>query len=188
MSPIHPLAAAHALARLTRHDAHRFLRPDWRRYVQPGSELAKLSEQIERKYRPDQPRVPAGVREGGQWTFNLSAQRARGHHYVPRTVFRKHPLQPETAKVFEDATTGQLHDPRTNRNTKEHMAYNDAVGRDLTRYMEETGITPEQMTPDQAREFVDRIKNSSDPIISGFNKKIIMRELRFLIRRGRGSE
>jgi hypothetical protein len=68
MSPIHPLAAAHALSRWTRHDAHRFLRPDWRRYVQPGSELAKLSEQIERKYRPDQPRVPAGVQEGGQWT------------------------------------------------------------------------------------------------------------------------
>ena len=36
--------------------------------MQPGSELAKLSEEIERKYRPDQPRMPAGVREGGQWT------------------------------------------------------------------------------------------------------------------------
>jgi hypothetical protein len=79
MPPIHPLAAAHALARWQRHDAHRFLRPDWQRYVQPGSELAKLSEQIERKYRPDQPRVPAGVREGGQWTDDSGTNGGSSH-------------------------------------------------------------------------------------------------------------
>lgn len=50
-----------------RPDAHRFLRPDWRRYVQPGSELARQYAELEAKYRPDQPRVPAGRREGGQW-------------------------------------------------------------------------------------------------------------------------
>ena len=56
------------LKRWMRSDAHRFIRPDWRRYVVPGSELAALYERYERKYRPDQPRVPAGVPEGGQWT------------------------------------------------------------------------------------------------------------------------
>jgi len=76
MSPIHPLAAAHALARWTRHDAHRFLRPDWRRHVQKGSDLEALYEQIERKYRPDQPRVPAGVREGGRWMADGSGSGA----------------------------------------------------------------------------------------------------------------
>jgi len=68
MSPFHPLVAAHERARWMRPDAHRFLRPDWRRYVQPGSELQALYDEIERKYRPDQPRVPAGVSEGGRWT------------------------------------------------------------------------------------------------------------------------
>ena len=36
--------------------------------MQRGSELEKLYEEIERKYRSDQARVPAGSREGGQWT------------------------------------------------------------------------------------------------------------------------
>ena len=36
---------------------HRWLRHDWRRYVQRGSKLEKLYEEIERKYRPDQARV-----------------------------------------------------------------------------------------------------------------------------------
>lgn len=46
----------------------RWLRHDWRRYVQRGSELEKFYEEIERKYRPDQARVPAGNPDGGQWT------------------------------------------------------------------------------------------------------------------------
>jgi len=46
----------------------RFMRPDWRRYVVPGSDLARYYESIERKYSEDQPRVPAGSPEGGQWT------------------------------------------------------------------------------------------------------------------------
>ncbi len=33
-----------------------------------GSELAAYYESIERKYRPDQARVPAGGPGGGQWT------------------------------------------------------------------------------------------------------------------------
>ena len=68
MPRIAPAAIAHERKRWLRHDAHRFLRHDWRRYVNPGSELWVLYESIERKYSPDQPRVPAGVREGGQWT------------------------------------------------------------------------------------------------------------------------
>lgn len=64
MSPIHPAYLEHERKRFTRLDAHRFLRPDWRRFVVPGSELAAYYESIEQKYRPDQARVPAG----GQWT------------------------------------------------------------------------------------------------------------------------
>jgi hypothetical protein len=49
----------------------RFLRPDWRRFWKPGHEndpLYKLYESAERKFDPEQPRVPRGQSEGGQWT------------------------------------------------------------------------------------------------------------------------
>jgi hypothetical protein len=49
----------------------RWMRPDWRSYWKPGHEndpLYRLYEDVERKYSPDQPRVPAGSSEGGQWT------------------------------------------------------------------------------------------------------------------------
>ena len=48
-----------------------WMRPDWRRYWKPGHEndpLYRLYESAERKYSPDQLRVPAGSQEGGQWT------------------------------------------------------------------------------------------------------------------------
>jgi len=82
--------------------------------VHPGSELAKLSEQIERKYSADQPRVPVGVREGGRWTAgdgpranwknpgevqDLSASSKKGgHHFVPKAVYEKMNLPEETKK------------------------------------------------------------------------------------------
>jgi hypothetical protein len=61
-------AVEHERKRWLRADAHRFVRPDWRRFIKPGSELATFYDSVERKYRPDQPRVPAGVPEGGQWS------------------------------------------------------------------------------------------------------------------------
>jgi hypothetical protein len=53
------------------HQARRWLRPDWRRFFRPGAEgdpLHQYYERIERKYDPNQPRVPAGQSEGGWWT------------------------------------------------------------------------------------------------------------------------
>lgn len=58
----------HQLKRWMRPDADRFIRPDWRRYVRPGFEDDHPFALYERKYSQDQPRVPAGSREGGQWT------------------------------------------------------------------------------------------------------------------------
>jgi hypothetical protein len=55
-----------------RSDAARFVRPDASRWLQPNRRLwqARLSEprHWETKYSPDQPRVPAGDPDGGQWT------------------------------------------------------------------------------------------------------------------------
>jgi hypothetical protein len=54
--------------RWMRPNAHLFIRPDWRRYVRPGFEHDFAFELYERKFSPDQPRVPAGSSDGGQWT------------------------------------------------------------------------------------------------------------------------
>jgi hypothetical protein len=57
-------------------EARRWLRPDWRRFFRPASQndpLYQYYERIERKYDPAQPRVPAGVAEGGQWTSGSGA-------------------------------------------------------------------------------------------------------------------
>lgn len=55
------------IKRWGRPDAHLFVRPDWRRFVKPESDAAKVFEFYEQKYRPDQARAPAGNRDGGQW-------------------------------------------------------------------------------------------------------------------------
>lgn len=55
------------LERWTRPNAHLFVRPDWRR-VAPRAADDHPFALYENKYRPDQPRVPAGNPDGGQWT------------------------------------------------------------------------------------------------------------------------
>jgi hypothetical protein len=112
MTIIDPAYLEHERKRFMHHDAHRFIRADWRRFVTPGSELAAYYASIERKYRPDQARVPAGSREGGQWTdeggggtrgrddtggprgretieISAASRKARGHHYVPQSLYEK---------------------------------------------------------------------------------------------------
>lgn len=68
MSPINAAYLAHQLKRWMRPDAHHFVRPDWRKFVRPRFEDGHPFALYENKYRPDQARVPAGSREGGQWT------------------------------------------------------------------------------------------------------------------------
>jgi len=68
MPIIHAHALEHELTRWTRPDAHRFTKADWRRFTKPGSELEAFYDRFELKYRSDQPRVPAGNPDGGQWT------------------------------------------------------------------------------------------------------------------------
>lgn len=58
----------HQQARWLRPDAHRWLRPDAARFVAPGSTVSDAFPALSRKYNPDQPRVPAGNPDGGQWT------------------------------------------------------------------------------------------------------------------------
>jgi hypothetical protein len=46
----------------------RWVRADAARYLKPGLDAADAFPGIEHKYNPDQPRVPAGSSDGGQWT------------------------------------------------------------------------------------------------------------------------
>jgi hypothetical protein len=59
----------------------RSLRPDWRRFWKPGHEndpLYKLYESAERKFDANQPRVPKGEPEGGQWTSDGGSDQTTG--------------------------------------------------------------------------------------------------------------
>ena len=149
-------------------------------------------------FRRDQPRWPKGSGDdSGRWSGGVgteepstgpAAPRVRGHHLVPGEIYRSEPLQPETRKVFEEETLGPLR-AQTHNNGDGHSEYNRAVREAFDRFKAEDGIArSEDMTPAQARKFVDEVRGSIDPRIRQFNMRIIMRELRFYIRRGRGTE
>jgi hypothetical protein len=90
----------------------------------PASSLSTLLA----KYDPNQPRVPAGNPDGGQWTswggggpasgsddeegdLELLPENAvpvQGHHYEPRGVLNKFPLSSEARDVFMKDVTGPL--------------------------------------------------------------------------------
>jgi hypothetical protein len=191
------------------HQRKRWMRPDAARWLQPNRQLWFRPGVLDRKYDPDQPRVPAGNPDGGRWTSGGSsgADRIRtgdrnefgasrrprlgskpdGHHFVSHAVYSKLPFREETRKVFDEAKTGRLYGQRHGQ-SKEHDTYSDAVREHMDRFMAENGVSPESMTPDQARSFVDQIKRSRDPRIREFNMKIYRREMLYWFRRMPGRE
>jgi hypothetical protein len=58
----------HQQSRWLRPDAARWVRPDAARFLPPGADVVKAFPALARKFNPDQPRVPAGNPDGGQWT------------------------------------------------------------------------------------------------------------------------
>ena len=125
-------------------------------------------------------------------TWKPGAQYAAGwpHHYMPWANFRDLPLKPETRRVFVDATSGPLADTRVNRWSPEHAAYNDAVNEAFQAFLKSNNITAEQMTPEQADEFIDEIFFSRDPRIRNFNRRIWSEAFRYWRRSegGRGGD
>jgi hypothetical protein len=186
------------------------------------AEIAMLRHELalRRKFRPDQPRVPAGNPDGGQWTSeDGSAARVRlaqtnrvltdaygeryynpgGHHEMPRGVYEKWNLRPETRRVFDQGTTGTI--PEVGFRTSPsgpatrhawggeggmHQNYNKAVQELSDRFLQTNGITPEQMTPDQARTLLKEIRESEDPRIRDYNSNL--RRIRRLFRLRSGSD
>lgn len=87
------------------HEIKRFMRADWRRYWKPGHEddlLYRVYESIERKYRPDQPRLPAGRSDGGQWTNDDGAGGDSASH--PSTTEPTAGSGRSDSRVLSDAT------------------------------------------------------------------------------------
>jgi hypothetical protein len=113
-------------------------------------------------------------------TEKSARDRANGHHYIPRAVYRNPELNlpSKTQKVFEEeGKTGRLFDDRTNRYNADHRVYNTAVQDEFRRFLTENNIHPERMTPDQARSFLGEVLESKDPRIRNFNMRIQIREL-----------
>jgi len=173
-------------------------------------------------YDPNQPRVPAGHSDGGQWT-STGADSVRiddprppsdeeeddywlpsadfaacGHHWMPREFYLRLPFTRETRKVFRDATSGTLPNriysedrfaPLRHRFDHAHRQYNAAVYELIKGYMNERGITVQQMTPDQAREFLRVIDESKDLRIRRYNGMIrFMHSMLRLRGGGRGND
>jgi hypothetical protein len=121
-----------------------------------------------------------------------------GHHEMPKGVYSKWDLSPETAKVFDQSTTGELPKGRAplddegvlrghywNGPRGEHGVYNEAVAEVSDKFMRERNITPETMTPDQARDLLKEIRESDDPRIRNYNRTIRMLRRVFRFRGGR---
>jgi hypothetical protein len=165
-----------------------------------------------------QPRVPAGSSDGGQWTeeggtantqfaqvgsgitdaFGQPYYQPGGHHEMSKGVYGKWKLQPETLKIFKEATTGSI--PLTVRTSPDgtpigntwnepHRAYNKAIQELGDRFLDKNGIRPENMTPDQARSLLKEIRESEDRRIRGFNDTMrLLRRIYRLRGGGRGIE
>ncbi len=160
-------------------------------------EWPSLSSQLRKYgYNPNEPRVPAGNPDGGQWTSDgvqvaqnddgrsksdaIPPSRGEGHHWVPKGVYEKEPLRPETREVFENAISGPLADNSVNRWNTEHRAYNEAVQDAFNTFLQTNNITSEEMTPEQAQNFVDEVKASNDPRIYNLKMKILHQALRYI--------
>jgi hypothetical protein len=121
-----------------------------------------------------------GASEAGT---NGAGRIPRGHHYVPGQLYRNEPLKPETRKVFEEGTTGPLYG-KAHRFDKAHQEYNEGVIDAFGRFKTKNGIArSEDVTPEQAKKFLDDVKTSSDPRIRGYNMRIYMQEFQFYLRR-----
>ena len=120
-----------------------------------------------------------------------------GHHEMPKGIYEKWDLPPETEKVFREATTGRIPpaairmtpdgEPIGNFWGKAHRDYNDAIGELASRFLERNNIGPQQMTPDQARDLLKEIRESDDPRIRNFNNALRVLRRVFPLR-GRGNE
>ncbi|MBN8963283.1 MAG: hypothetical protein J0H71_19305 [Rhizobiales bacterium] len=68
--------------RWMRPDAYRWLRPDAMRFLAPGVDPASVYPELDRKFNPNRPRVPAGSPDGRQWTDDGGGSEGDGNDLV----------------------------------------------------------------------------------------------------------
>ena len=114
----------HQQRRFMRPDAHRYIRPDAYRFMPPAAprwlgkeavryfwaepESDRSPKAYDRKYSPDQPRVPAGNPDGGQWTNGAGSSAAGANLHVagmPRIPGRRPPTSRERSAVYKAVAT-----------------------------------------------------------------------------------
>ena len=111
------------------------------------------------------------------------ADYAAGHHWYARKFYDKYLFSREVKRIFRDATSGPLVKRLYSQRRKEwlkhgdgydrpHREYDRAVDELVTNYMRARGVSPAQVTTDQALEVVELIKHSSDPRIQPYVKMI----------------
>ena len=112
-----------------------------------------------------------------------------GHHFIPQSIWKNEPLPPEARQVFDRATTGPI--PDGHNFGDGHSDYNKAVKELYEDWKTKQGIQCEKMTPQQADDFVRKVKQSRDPRIADFNKRLFWRIVNGTLKRfpgGRGGE
>ncbi|MES2280545.1 MAG: RHS repeat-associated core domain-containing protein, partial [Pseudomonadota bacterium] len=110
-----------------------------------------------------------------------------GHHFVPQSLWKNEPLQPDTRRVFDRATTGPI--PGGHNYGDGHNKYNEATKEMYEKWKGQNKIQCETMTPKQAEDFVRQVKQSTDPRVREFNNRIYQRIINGAFRRipgGRG--
>jgi hypothetical protein len=118
-----------------------------------------------------------------------------GHHAAPRGEYSKMNFPPETRKIFDQSTSGELPKGRYLVDDSgipqghywdgpkgRHRQYNDAVKELMENFMRDRNITPETTTPDHARDILKAIRESEDPRIRNYTRMIRMLRQIFRLR------
>ena len=99
-------------------------------------------------------------------------RRGRGHTWMPEGVYNKYKWKKETEDVFKNWTSGPLADPKINKWSPEHAAYNDAADELLRNYLKNHNMDVDasedvtlQATPEQAKEIVNEVLTTREPRI-----------------------
>lgn len=127
------------------------------------------------------------IRAGGSNTPVLNEYgepyyRPGGHHEMPKAIYEKWDLTPETRQVFKDATTGSLPkglaigpdgELQGHLWDDRHRQYTKAVEDISNNFLRENDIMEtRRMTPDQARDLLKEIRESEEPKIREYNRTI----------------
>jgi hypothetical protein len=118
--------------------------PNWKPQVGAEATVEGLIRNLESETREAEERIAESM------SPNVPSPRG-GHHWVPRAVFRKFGLPPETIEFFENSASGTLENNIVNRWGGPHAEYNEAVEDALEAFLARNAITARSMTPEYGR-------------------------------------